>query len=91
MANYDVLVTGARAYHSPTIDNKTRLALLIYAKAIWFSPTTDYTSPAAQRTLVSLAVKAMAGMPKAEFPPYRSPQELAVWFTSAGGVLGNSI
>ena len=90
MSNYDVLVTGAAGYHSPQIDSKTRLALLIYAKAIYLSPTTDYTPASGQRTLVQKAVQSMAGMPKSEFPPLRSPQELVIWFTNVGGVLGTA-
>jgi hypothetical protein len=83
MANYDVVVTNAKAYHDPLIDNKKRLALLIYAKAIDYILTIDYTTAAGQKLIVSNAVKALAGMPKAEFPLARSPQEVAIWFKFA--------
>jgi len=83
MANYDVIITNSRTYHDPQIDNSTRLGLLIYAKAIYNIAVVDYTTTAGQRTLVANAVKAMAGLPVAEFPPLVGPIEVGMWFKSA--------
>lgn len=83
MAAYDVFITRAAPFHNAQISAHQRLALAVYGLSLEYQSTTDYTAASGQRTLVGLAVNALAGIPTAEFPKDIPPAQVAAHFRAA--------